>query len=499
VVHEPEILILDEPTSGVDPVARDRFWELLIDLSRRDGVTIFVSTHFMNEGERCDRIALMHAGRVLATGRPATLVRAQHAATLEDAFVAYLEEAGREAVAGETSAPPMGAVVPESAGPGGHGGPRAFSLSRLFAYAFRESLELRRDPVRLTFALLGSVLLMVVLGFGISMDVENLTFAALDGDQSPESRDYLQSIAGSRYFIQRPPIHTSADLDRRLRSGELALAIEIPPTFGQNVRRGRSPEVGVWVDGAMPFRGETIRGYIQGAHQDYLASLAQRASGVAPRRAAASVEMRYRYNQDFRSLDAMVPAIIPLLLLFIPSILTALAVVREKELGSITNLYVTPVTRLEFLLGKQLPYVVMAMVSFFVLVALAVSMFRVPLKGSLAALTIAALLYVVTATGLGLLMSAFTRTQVAALFGTAIATLTPATQFSGLTTPASSLEGAGRAIGSIFPTTYFLIISRGTFNKALGFGELSGQFLALAAFIPVITLLSLFLLSKQGR
>ena len=499
VVHEPEILILDEPTSGVDPVARDRFWELLIDLSRRDGVTIFVSTHFMNEGERCDRIALMHAGRVLATDTPATLVRARGAATLEDAFVAYLEEAGREAGLEEAAPTPISAAVPGTAGSGAYGRPRAFDLSRLAAYALRESLELRRDPIRLAFALLGSVLLMVVLGFGISMDVENLAFAALDGDQSPESRDYLQSIAGSRYFVQRPPIHTSADLDRRLRTGELALAIEIPPTFGQNVKRGRSPEVGVWVDGAMPFRGETIRGYMQGVHQDYLAGLALRASDAAPVRAPVNIEMRYRYNQDFRSLDAMVPAIIPLLLLFVPSILTARAVVREKELGSITNLYVTPVTRLEFLLGKQLPYVAVAMVSFFVLVALAVFVFRVPLKGSLAALTVAALLYVVTATGFGLLMSAFTRTQVAALFGTAIATLTPATQFSGLTTPASSLEGAGRAIGSVFPTTYFLIVSRGTFNKALGFGDLSGPFLALVAFIPVVTLLSLLLLRKQAR
>jgi ribosome-dependent ATPase len=360
-------------------------------------------------------------------------------------------------------------------------------------------LELRRDPIRLAFALVGSVLLMVVLGYGISLDVENLAFAALDGDQSPESRDYLQSIAGSRYFIQRPSIHTSADLDRRLRTGELALAIEIPPTFAQNVKRGRSPEVGVWVDGAMPFRGETIRGYMQGVHQDYLAGLAERGAGAAPRPAPVNIEMRYRYNQDFRSLDAMVPAIIPLLLLFIPSILTALAVVREKELGSITNLYVTPVTRLEFLLGKQLPYVTLAMVSFLVLVVLAVFAFHVSLKGSLAALMVAAFLYVITATGFGLLMSAFTRTQVAALFGTAIATLTPATQFSGLTTPASSLEGAGRVIGSIFPTTYFLIVSRGTFNKALGFGDLSGQFLALAAFIPVVILLSLALLPKQAR
>jgi ribosome-dependent ATPase len=499
VVHEPEILILDEPTSGVDPVARDHFWELLIDLSRRDGVTIFVSTHFMNEGERCDRISLMHAGRVLATGAPAALVRARGAATLEEAFVAYLEEASREAGTEQVTPVPIGAALPMAPGAGEHARPRRFDPSRLAAYAFREGLELRRDPIRLAFALLGSVLLMVVLGYGISLDVENLAFAALDGDQSPESRDYLQSIAGSRYFIQRPPIHTSAELERRMRIGELALAIEIPPTFAQNVKRGRSPEIGVWVDGAMPFRGETIRGYMQGVHQDYLAGLAPRDAGAAPRPAPVTIEMRYRYNQDFRSLDAMVPAIIPLLLLFIPSILTALAVVREKELGSITNLYVMPVTRLEFLLGKQLPYVTLAMVSFFVLLALAVFAFHVPLKGSLAALGVAALLYVITATGFGLLMSAFTRTQVAALFGTAIATLTPATQFSGLTNPVSSLEGAGRVIGSIFPTTYFLIISRGTFNKALGFGELSSQFLALAAFIPVVTLLSVLLLRKQAR
>jgi ribosome-dependent ATPase len=499
VVHEPEILILDEPTSGVDPVARDRFWELLIDLSRRDGVTIFVSTHFMNEGERCDRVSLMHAGRVLATGAPAALARDRGAAALEEAFIAYLEEAGREAGTEPTPAASIATAPPTAAGPAERARPRSLALSRLAAYALRESLQLRRDPIRLAFALLGSVLLMAVLGYGISLDVENLAFAALDGDQSPESRDYLQSIAGSRYFVQRPPIHTPADLDRRLRTGELALAIEIPPAFAQNVKRGRSPEIGVWVDGAMPFRGETIRGYMQGVHQDYVASLAERGPGAAPRPAPVNLAMRYRYNQDFRSLDAMVPAIIPLLLLFIPSILTALAVVREKELGSITNLYVTPVTRLEFLLGKQLPYVTLAMVSFFVLVTLAVFVFHVPLKGSLAALALAALLYVITATGFGLLMSAFTRTQVAALFGTAIATLTPATQFSGLTTPASSLEGAGRVIGSVFPTTYFLIVSRGTFNKALGFGDLSGQFLALAAFIPVVTLLSLLLLRKQAR
>jgi ribosome-dependent ATPase len=338
---------------------------------------------------------------------------------------------------------------------------------------------------------------MIVLGYGMTLDVDHLAFAALDRDDSAESRNYVENVAGSRYFVRHAPLHSAADIDARLKTGELALAIEIPSGFGRDLKRGRAPEIGVWVDGAMPFRGETIRGYVRGVHQDYLTMLALHSA--APGAAGATIEMRYRYNQDFRSLDAMVPGVIPLLLLFVPAILTALAVVREKELGSITNFYVTPVTRLEFLLGKQLPYVAIAMVSFGVLVALAVLAFGVPLKGSLAALTSAALLYVVTTTGFGLVMSAFTRTQIAALFGTAIATITPANQFSGLTDPVSSLEGVGRVIGQTFPMTYFLTISRGVFNKALGFRDLGGEFLALAVFIPLGLALGLLLLRKQAR
>lgn len=488
MVHEPEILILDEPTSGVDPVARDRFWELLIDLSRARGVTIFVSTHFMNEGERCDRVALMHGGRVLAADAPAALIRARGAATLDEAFIGYIEEsAGRP---GREVASMTARVAPQRPA-------RRFSPARLLAYARREGLELRRDPIRLTFALLGSALLMMVLGYGMTLDVNNLAFAALDRDDSAESRNYIENIAGSRYFVRRAPVRAPGEIESRMKTGELALAIEIPPGFGRDVKRRRAPEIAVWVDGAMPFRGETIRGYVQGAHQDYLAHLAL--DGTAPRSAWANLEMRYRYNQDFRSLDSMVPGTIPLLLLLVPGILTALAVVREKELGSITNFYVTPVTRVEFLLGKQLPYVALAMVSFFVLLALAVFAFGVSLKGSLLALVAGAFLYVVSATGYGLLISAFTRTQIAALFGTAIASMTVATQFCGLTDPVSSLEGVGRLIGRVFPMTYFLTISRGTFNKALGFGDLGVEFFALAAVIPVGFSISLLLLRKQAR
>jgi len=497
VVHGPEILILDEPTSGVDPVTRDRFWQLLIDLSRNKGVTIFISTHFMNEGERCDRISLMHAGRVLVTDTPAALIETKKTASLEGAFIAYLEVATLESEDEESLAKADDIQLGE---PERHKTqPGAFSLVRLFGYARRERLELRRDPIRLLVALLGSALLMLILGFGITMDIEDLRFAVLDLDQTPASRDYINNISSSRYFIEHEPIHDDAELERRMRSAELSLAIVIPPSFGRDLKRGRTPEVGVWIDGAMPFRGETIRGYLQGIHYYYLADLYLRTYGVESSAVPLDIQVRYRYNQDYKSLYAMVPAVIALLLVFIPAILMAVSVVREKELGSITNLYVTPVTRLEFLLGKQLPYIVISMMSYLGLVAMAVGFFDVPLKSSFWVLSAAALLYVTATTGLGLLMSSFTRTQIAALAGTGIITILPAVSFSGMTDPVSSLEGVGAIIGQMYPTTYFLVVSRGIFSKALEFNDLVREFIALAAFIPAYTLLSILLLRKQDK
>jgi ribosome-dependent ATPase len=213
--------------------------------------------------------------------------------------------------------------------------------------------------------------------------------------------------------------------------------------------------------------------------------------------AASTLETRYRYNPDVRSLPAMVPAILPMLLMMIPAMLTALSVVREKELGSIINLYVTPVTRSEFLLGKQLPYIVLAMINYFLLAALAVTVFGVPIKGSFATLTLAALIFVVGSTGFGLLASTFTQSQIAAMFVTMIGTIIPCVQFSGLLNPVSSLEGMGAWIGRIYPATHFLTISRGVFSKALGLFDLLPSFWPLLAAVPVILGLAIVLLKKQ--
>ena len=495
MIHKPEMLILDEPTSGVDPIARDQFWQMMIDLSRNDKVTIFISTHFMNEAERCDRISLMHAGKVLISDTPTAIVEKRGSANLEDAFIAYLEDAagtGSDAPTGAVAAPQ---AAPHDRAPGSSS--RVFSRRRVMSYARREALELKRDPIRATLALLGSVLLMFIMGYGIGMDVENLPFAVLDRDATTTSENYALNLAGSRYFIERPQISDYAQLDRRMRSGELSLAIEIPPNFARDIRRGTPVQIGVWMDGAMPQRAETVQGYIQAMHAQWLSEMAVQELGARPSSGLIDVEMRYRYNPDVESLVAIAPAVIPVLLLLFPAMLTALSVVREKELGSIINFYVTPIGRFEFLLGKQLPYVALAMANYVLLVLLAWLVFRVPITGNILAMTLGAFLYTLSATAIGLLFSIFMRSQIAALFSTAIGTILPAVQFSGLINPVSSLEGAGAFIGNIFPTTQFVTICRGVFSKGLGFGDLAQPLLALAVAFPVILGMCVVLLKKQ--
>lgn len=498
MVHSPEILILDEPTSGVDPVARDGFWKILADLSRKDNVTIFVSTHFMNEAELCDRISLMHAGKVLVSDTPANIVKLRHAQTLEQAFVEYLEEA-IGAPSSEAAAQPRQAVTPVAeAAKAEARARRFFDFGRMFAYTRRETLELQRDPIRATLALIGSLVLMFVIGYGINLDVENLSFAVLDRDDTTISRDYTLQIAGSRYFTEKAPITDYEDMDRRMRNGELSLAIEIPPGFGRDVARGHDAQVSAWIDGAMPTRAETVRGYVQGMHATWLSQKARQRDGNAAAQGDYQLEIRYRYNPDVQSLIAIVPAVMPILLLMIPSMLTVLSIVREKELGSIINFYVTPVTRFEFLLGKQIPYIVLAALNVVLLTAFAIFVFRVPFTGSFLVFGTAALLYVVVTTSMGLVISTFINSQIAAIFGTALITLVPAVQYSGMIDPVSSLRGFGAIVGNILPTTYFITISRGSFSKALDFADLGAAFVPLLIAVPVLFGLGVALLKKQA-
>ncbi|RWR11616.1 ribosome-associated ATPase/putative transporter RbbA [Paenirhodobacter populi] len=485
-IHEPRILILDEPTSGVDPVARDGFWRKLISLSRDKGVTIFISTHFMNEAARCDRISLMHAGKVLAVGTPAELTEKRGAKTLEEAFIAYLEDE----IAADPA--PEGMLRVEKAP--APSAPRA-ALTRLWAYATRETMELLRDPIRLFFALLGPVILMITVGFGISFDVNRLSFAVEDQDQTAESRRLAEQFSAIRQFGTQDPLSGTQDMMQRMGRGDLAIALEIPDGFGKELRQGKVPEVSIWLDGSLPFRAETSRAYALGVMNHFADLTAQEQGGAAA--SQVDIETRFLFNQAFRSANAMVPSVIMLILFLIPAIMAAIGVVREVETGTIANFRSTPVTRLEFLLGKQLPYLVISVVNFVVLFVLGLLIFQVPFTGSFWTLAGLSVIYVAATTGFGLLISTFTKTQVAAVFATAVLSILPTVNFSGLIVPVSSLQPASRMIGFGFPGSWYQQVTQGTFVKGFGWGDLGLNALVLTGFALAYLALAVLALRKQ--
>ena len=327
---------------------------------------------------------------------------------------------------------------------------------------------------------------MFAFGYGITFDVENLNFAAFDQDRTPESRRLLEGFSGSRYFSERPPVSSAAELEQRMRSGELAVVVEIPSGFGRDVENLHSPEVAFWIDGAMPFRGETTKGYVTGLVLRYVQDLAVERLGPHPVSnvylGGVNIENRFRYNQGFKSVLSMVPSVIVMMLVLIPSIMATIAVVREKETGSIANFRSTPISKFEFLAGKQFPYVVVGMLTFTLLLLMAFFVFDVPVKGSFGALALGALLYVFSTCGFGQLISTFTQTQVAAVFATTVISVIPTVNFSGLLVPVSSLTGQGRVIGLMFPAAWFQPISVGAFTKGLGYSDLWFNALVLALF-----------------
>ena len=621
-LHHPEVLILDEPTSGVDPAARDMFWRHLLKLSREDKITIFVSTHFMNEAARCDRISFMHKGRVLAVGTPAELAARQNAPDLEEAFVQYLIEAeggeggeglsrqeaahsesdqrellqntdgvrepsshtlpaetptvgcvaqtthaegesddrhsalsddlqGKDTGSSETQngvrepsshtlpkeTPTVGCVAQathaEVASDNGHSelsddlqgkdtgssetqnGVREqsshtlrdnpntdtfkYRFSMIWTFARREAKELLRDKIRLFFAVFGPLIIMASVSWGISFDVRNLKFAVYDRDQTAASRELVEYFDGSRYFLQQPPIQSEAEIDTVLKSSGAILVIDIPSGFGRDLARGLKPEVGFYVDGSMPFNATNIRGYIGSLITAYTKDRIAESGLPVSLKAPAGIEPRFMYNQDFDSINAIAPGVMMLVLMMIPAMMSAVGVVREREIGSIANFYASPAAVAQYLIGKQLPYIAVGMVNFAAMMLMIIYLFGVPLKGSFAGLAIGTLLMVSATTALGLLISCFVRSQLAAIFATAIITMIPAQTYSGFLYPLSTMEGGALVIGKTFPSSWYYTVSVGSFTKGLHTADLLHEYAAIAAFAATSLILACVLLKKQEK
>ena len=554
-LHHPEVLILDEPTSGVDPAARDMFWRHLLKLSREDKITIFVSTHFMNEAARCDRISFMHKGRVLAVGTPAELAARQNAPDLEEAFVQYLIEAeGGERSSRQEAAhseneqsefhpntdgvreqsphtlpaetPTVGCVAQATHAEGesdnGHSEfsddpekhhPRPseipsvtpdtqnfkYRFSMIWTFARREAKELLRDKIRLFFAVFGPLIIMASVSWGISFDVRNLKFAVYDRDQTAASRELVEYFDGSRYFLQQPPIQSEAEIDTVLKSSGAILVIDIPSGFGRDLARGLKPEVGFYVDGSMPFNATNIRGYIGSLITAYTKDRIAESGLPVSLKAPAGIEPRFMYNQDFDSINAIAPGVMMLVLMMIPAMMSAVGVVREREIGSIANFYASPAAVAQYLIGKQLPYIAVGMVNFAAMMLMIIYLFGVQLKGSFAGLAIGTLLMVSASTALGLLISCFVRSQLAAIFATAIITMIPAQTYSGFIYPLSTMEGGALVIGKTFPSSWYYTVSVGSFTKGLHTADLLHEYAAIATFAATSLILACVLLKKQEK
>lgn len=504
-LHHPEVLILDEPTSGVDPGARDMFWRQLLTLSREDKITIFISTHFMNEASRCDRISFMHRGRVLVVGTPTELTRNKQAEDLEEAFVEYLLEDEKNDTeptsqndTTENTPAESAIIASEPDSQTDKTDTLKYWFTTVWTFATREFKELLRDKIRLFFAIVGPIILMVMTGWSISFDVHDLPYTILDQDHSVQSRQLTEYFSGSEYFTSTSPVDSIKAAEYTLRSSETKLVIDIPVDYGRDLLANRQPEASFYIDGTVPFNAANIEGYVGGIMRIYIKDLLQDTGLPIDLDPAAEVVPRFMYNQDFKSVNAVIPSVLMMILMLIPAMMTTLGVVREREVGSISNLYTSPASVPQYLLGKQLPYVVLGLINYLILVLMAIFWFKVPIKGSFLAMSFGALLLVYVSTGLGLLVSSLVRTQVAALFVTAIVTLIPTINYSGLLYPLSSMDGIAYAIGIGFPASWYQRISIGGFTKGLSWSSFLTEYMVLTAFaLAFITFASIFLKKQE--
>ena len=407
-----------------------------------------------------------------------------------------------------TTAPFPAVLPPPPVGEGGGGGSKPNSaasfqslrgwLATIRTFAIREGKELLRDHVRTFFALFGPVILMTAVTWGVSFDVGNLAFAVRDRDQSAESRAIVEYFSGSPHFRELPPLAADADIDAALESSSAKMVIDIPPAFGRDLLRGTRPEIGFYLDGAESFNASNLTGYIASILGDYARDQAH-AHGIRLPPDAAQLVPRFRYNPDFKSILAIAPGVLMLALSLFPAMMAAVGVVREREIGSIANFYASPASRLQFLLGKQLPYLAAAMLSFLILYLMMRYWFGVPLNGSAAALLSGTLLMCATTTATGLLVSCFTRSQVAAIFITAVGTVMPAMSFSGFLVPVSSLQGGAYIMGKILPSAWYANLTTGTFVKGLGYPDLVREHFILGGYYLIILTLAVLNLKKQER
>ncbi|MEA1890563.1 MAG: ABC transporter permease [Pseudomonadota bacterium] len=382
------------------------------------------------------------------------------------------------------------------------------NVSRIKAIAYKEWREILRDRLFFALAFVVPASLMLIFGYGLSLDVEHIPFAVVDHDRSAMSRDYLHRFIDSRYFNYKGHVSSERELDPLLADSDIRFAIIIPPKFQENLLASRPVAVQSLIDGTVPFRTATSKGYVIAINAAFngelLANYISRRLGVSLEQAAAmaqpvGVQLRYLYNQGVKNVWSMAAALMMFVLVVTPPFLTALGVVREKENGSIYNIYASTVTRGEFLIGKLAPYVGISVINILILWMMASWLFGAPFKGDPLFFFFTSIIYVICTTGIGLLVSLIVRTQVAAMMLTVVVTIVPSVLYSGLLVPIASMDPQGRFEAHLFPAMYYTDIALGSFLKGIGLEQLWDRVLVLAIYAVVLWILSYLLFHKRPR
>ncbi len=382
------------------------------------------------------------------------------------------------------------------------------NLARVAAVAHKEWREILRDRLFFGMAFGVPLLIMLVLGYGLSLDVENIPFAVVDYDRSELSRDYIHQFSDSRYFHYLGEARDEEELARLLADSRIRLALVIPERFQERLLGDRPVAVQALIDGMFPYRAQTTKGYLAAINgrlnQELLVDYLARRQGLTPERAERLVapvrlEQRYLYNQAIKSDWSMAPGLMMLVLMVSPPFLTALGVVREKESGSIYNIYASTVTRGEFIVGKLLPYALVSAFNILVLWVVAMGLFGAPFKGHAGFFYLASVVYVICTAGIGLLISILVRTQVAAVLLTMVLTFIPAMIYSGFLVPVESMTPQAQMQARSFPPYYYLQIVWGAFLKGQGWQELWMPVVVLAVYALGLWSLGLALFRKRPR